>query len=259
MRYTDCWRVGAGPRAALQPDHVHVWRARLDQPAAVVAALTGVLTDDERTRARRFRSDSHRDRFIVCRAAQRDIVAAYAGVAPDAIAFQYSPCGKPSLDGGSERARRIRFNTSNSGRLAVFAVAMEREVGIDVEADRAIPDALSIARRFFSAAELDALRATPAESRHRAFLTCWTRKEAFIKAVGPGVSMPLDGFDVTIRPDEPAALRCTRPDPSAAERWSMHSLDVGPGYFGALVVESTIDGLHSFEWRPMALRDGSLK
>lgn len=259
MRRTDCWPDGAGLRAGLQSDHVHVWRAQLDQPAPINSALAGVLTDGERARARRFRSDSHRDHFIVCRAAQRDILGVYAGVAPEAIAFQYSAYGKPSLDGGSERARRIRFNTSNSGQLAVFAVAMEREVGIDVEADRAIPDALPLARRFFSAAEFDALLATPAESRHRAFLTCWTRKEAFIKAVGLGVSMPLDGFDVTIRPDEPAALRCTRPDPSAAERWSMHSLDMRLGYFGALVVEGTIDGLHFFEWRPTALRDDSLK
>lgn len=259
MQRTDHWRDGARPRAALQPDHVHVWRARLDQPAAINAALTGLLTDDERARARRLRSDSLRDRFTVCRAAQRDILGVYTGVAPEAIAFQYSPYGRPSLDVGSERGRRIRFNTSNSGQLAVFAVAVEREVGIDVEADRAIPDVLSLARRFFSAAEFDALLATAAESRHRAFLTCWTRKEAFIKAVGLGVSMPLDGFDVTIRPDEPAALRCTRPDPSAAERWSMHSLDVGPGYFGALVVEGTIDRLHFFEWRPVALRVGSPK
>ncbi|MGH7504676.1 MAG: 4'-phosphopantetheinyl transferase family protein [Longimicrobiales bacterium] len=244
----------ADPRKALEPDHVHVWRARLDQPAPMIAALADVLSEDERARAARFRADSHRDRFIVCRAAQRDILGAYAGIAPESIAFEYSAHGKPSLDIGAEHARGIRFNTSNSSDLAVFAVAVGRELGIDVEAERTIADVLSLARRFFSPVEFEALSAIPAESMHRAFLTCWTRKEAFVKAVGLGVSMPLDRFDVPVRPQDPAALLCTRPDASVAGRWSMHSLNVGPGYVGTVVIEGTIDALHLLDWQPPTMR-----
>lgn len=232
----------------LQSGHVHIWRARLDQPAAVVGTLNRTLSDDERARAVRFRSDRHRERFIVCRAAQRQVLARYTGVRPEVVGFQYSTHGKPSLD-MSEHGRHVRFNTSNSGDLAVFAVAAEREVGVDVEVDRSVRDALALARRFFSSAEFEALRALPAESRQQAFLTCWTRKEAFVKAVGLGVTMPLSSFDVGVGP-EVAALLSTRPDPGEAQRWSMHSLDAGPGYYGALVVEGTVEATRFFDWQP---------
>lgn len=233
-----------------RPDEVHVWRARLDQPAHVIAAMTGMLSGDERARADRFRSPLHRDRFILCRGAQRDILGAYSNVAPPAIVFRYTDYGKPYLDGITGSAQRIRFNTSNSGELAVFAVTAEREIGVDVEAERKIPDVLALARRFFSAAEYAALCARPADTRQQAFLTCWTRKEAYIKAVGMGISMSLADFDVAVGPSEPAALLETRPDPAVAGRWDMRSLDVGEGYTCTLVSEGVVGTVHLLDWHP---------
>ena len=236
----------------LRAGDVHVWCARLDVPLPVVSALSSMLSGDEQARAARFRSDTHRQRFIVGRAAQRTVLGAYAGIAPDALAFRYSAHGKPSIESSGEHARRIRFNTSNSGDLAVCAVTAGREIGVDVEVDRAVSDALTLARRFFSPSEYSALVALPPDMMQHAFVTCWTRKEAFIKAVGLGVSMPLGDFDVSFRPDEPAALLATRPDPAAASRWRMHAVDAGAGYVCALVVEGPTAVVRTFEWQPPA-------
>jgi 4'-phosphopantetheinyl transferase len=224
---------------------VHVWCARLHPAAAEAGAKLGLLAPDERARAGRFRSAVHRDRFILGRAAQRDILAAYTGVEPHAIEFRYSDRGKPSLAG--EPGEGIRFNTSNAGDLAVVAVTAGAEVGIDVEEERVIPDALALARRFFSAAEVVALQAAPADRVPRAFLTCWTRKEAFVKAIGLGVTMPLADFDVTVAPEEPPALLATRPDPALAGRWSMRAVDVGAGYLCTVVVESPVQAVRVFD------------
>lgn len=232
----------------LRRGEVHVWRVRLDPHAAVAASLSGVLAGEERARAERFRSDVHRSRFVVCRAAQRDVLARYTGLSPAALRFRYSAYGKPALATDGGEPARIRFNVSNARDLAVVAVTADREVGVDVEAEREVTDALGLARRFFSPAELAALEAVPPVSMQRAFVTCWTRKEAFIKAIGLGVSMPLAAFDVAVDPDEPAALLRTRPDPAVALRWSMHALDVGPGYACTLVADGPVDAVRLFDW-----------
>jgi 4'-phosphopantetheinyl transferase len=246
--------AGAGLQGveSIDRDEVHVWVARLDRVAARLDRLLPALGTDEKDRASRFRSDQLRTRFLASRAAQRFILARYAAVSPEDIGYEQSAHGKPSLRIGHDRRVDVRFNVTNSQDLALIAVAREREVGIDVEAERSIRDAFALARRFFSPAEFAALQQIPGEAMQRAFLACWTRKEAYVKAIGLGISMQLSGFDVNVDPDHPATLLSTRPDPADASRWTMHSLDPGEGYFATLVVEGVPAAVRTFEWIPPA-------
>jgi 4'-phosphopantetheinyl transferase len=237
---------------------VHVWRARLNCPASVLDRLRECLSDEERHRADRFRFDEHRQRFIARRGARREILASYTGADPSSIEFDSSRCGKPSL-AGAHAGNGLRFNASSSGSLSVLAITLLRDVGIDVEAEREVPDARDIARRFFSQSEQARLETVPAADWHRAFLACWTRKEAYVKAVGLGVSMPLSDFDVVVEPGDRAMLLGTRPDPDEARRWSMRSFEPGPGYVGALVVEGGIEGVRILDWPRLAKAEASRK
>lgn len=236
-------------RPRLQPDSVHIWRARLDLPQSDVESLRDVLTEDEKARADRFRTDALRARFITSRAAQRQILARYGAVSPKAITFRYSTHGKPSLESPASLAH-IRFNVTHSADLALLAVTEHREVGIDVEAARVVRDATGLARRFFSPAECAALQTLTGDRLTRAFLACWTRKEAYVKALGLGIATQLGNFDVTVDPDSPATIEATRPDADDAARWTMHALDAGPGYFAALVVEGGPASIARLEWKP---------
>lgn len=230
------WAAPPPGRIAITPDEVHVWRASLRPSAPVLARLEAHLSPDERARAARFRFPRHRDAFIAGRGAQREILARYTGLAPADLAWRATEHGKLSLD-GPVAASGIRFNVSNSGGLALYAVALGRELGVDLEELRPMPDGMEIARRFFSAPENEVFAALPAEARDAAFFACWTRKEAYIKAVGEGLSMPLDRFDVAFAPGEPPRLLATRGDEAEASRWTLLELHPGPGYVGALAVE----------------------
>jgi 4'-phosphopantetheinyl transferase len=230
---------------------VHLWRVALAPSAAVLARVERHLAPDERDRAARFRFSEHREAFLVGRGAQREILARYTGTQPGEIAYHTSPHGKLALAGSGATAG-LRFNVSNSGALALIAVARVREVGVDVEHVRPIPDGMEIAARFFSAPENRAFAALDEAERDEAFFHCWTRKEAYIKAVGEGLSMPLDRFDVAFAPGESARLLATRGDPAEAERWTMAAVEPGAGYVGALVVEGREWVLSLLQWEPEA-------
>ena len=231
----------------LAAGEVHVWRASLAPPPDALRRLHAVLDPDERAKAERYRFPEHRERFIAGRGIQRHLLARYLGLAPEAIVYRYTPHGKPELDGPAAAAG-LRFNVSNTDAAALFAFVLRREIGVDIERLKEMPDGASIAERFFSAPENEVFRAIPDEQRDLAFFTCWTRKEAYIKAVGEGLSMPLDRFDVTLRPGEPARLLATRGDPAEAGRWTLHEIDPGPGYLGALAVEGEPSALRLFDW-----------
>jgi 4'-phosphopantetheinyl transferase len=205
--------------------------------AAGVLDLERLLSPDERGRADRFAFSDLRRRFVVGRGALRSILARYTGTPAAAIRFRYGPRGKPALDQTPHRDA-VRFNLANSHELALVGVARGRELGIDVEwTGRPITDPEQIAEQFFSPAERAALRAIPPPLRLDAFYTCWTRKEAYIKALGDGLALPLDAFDVSLAPDAPAALLAGRGPAAGVDRWSLRALDPGPGYRAALVVE----------------------
>jgi 4'-phosphopantetheinyl transferase len=215
----------------LGPDEVHVWSADLDRlPGAL---LREPLSTDERERGRRFHFERDRRRFVTARGLLRRLLGHYLGLDPSRLRFGYGPRGKPFLAGEDE----LRFNVSHSGGLALLAFARGREVGVDVERERPVPEAEDIARRYFSAWEERELRLLTEGERRAAFFRCWTRKEAFIKATGDGLSRPLDAFDVTLAPGEPARLVRVEGEPEAAFRFWLEDVSPAPGFAGALAVE----------------------
>jgi 4'-phosphopantetheinyl transferase len=179
----------------------------------------------------------------------RDILGRYLEVPPCELIFRYSAYGKPALVADVEDGR-VRFNVSHSHEMALFAVTCDREVGVDIEFLGREIRGEEIAERFFSPRERATLRALPQEVKHQAFFNCWTRKEAYIKAHGEGLSLPLDQFDVSLAPGEPAALLATRGDAREAWRWSLQALTPGMGYIAALAVEGQSWQLACWQWSP---------
>jgi 4'-phosphopantetheinyl transferase len=228
-------------------DEVHVWRASLDQTASRVQNYLRTLTPDERRRAARFYFARDRDHFIVARGVLRAILSSYLNRDPGQLRFCYNPQGKPYLprESGGDW---LRFNLSHSHGLALLAVTRDREIGVDVEHIRSGLADEQMAERFFSPQEVAQLRALPPARQAEAFFNCWTRKEAYIKAQGVGLSLPLDQFDVSLVPGEPAALLSTRGDPHEASRWSLRELMPGSGYIAALAVKGHDWRLTCWQW-----------
>jgi 4'-phosphopantetheinyl transferase len=231
------WRTPPGDLIVLA-DEVHVWRTRVSWPASHIAVLRETLSPDEQEKADRFHFEIDRRRYVVTRGLLRRLLARCLGTRPDELRFDYSEFGKPSLAAGFAQTR-LRFNVSHSGDLILIAIATGRAVGVDVERIRTDMNVDQIAQRFFSVGERTALAALAAELQHDVFFACWTRKEAYIKAMGEGLSMPLDQFDVSILPGQDARLLATRPDAAEAQRWILRDLDVAPGYRAALAVEGS--------------------
>jgi 4'-phosphopantetheinyl transferase len=222
---------------ALGPRGVHVWRVALVQPPAVVAALSATLSDDERARAARFYFERDRTAYAVARGALRTLCGRYLGRAAASLEFGYRDKGKPYLVAtGQSTDEHLRFNVSHSGDFALIGLALDREIGVDVERRRAMPDLGSLAQASFSPDEYARFCALPPHDREIAFFLCWSRKEAFIKATGEGVSQ-LAEFDVSLEPGEPAQLLRVAHEPPGAPRWSLRDLPAIPGYAAALVVD----------------------
>jgi 4'-phosphopantetheinyl transferase len=210
---------------------IHIWRAELDVEAGVIKELYRVLSADELDRAARFVFEPDRAAFVAARGILRHILAGYLGFEPALLGFHYNDYGKPALAAGLSGG--LTFNLSHSRGIAAVAVAHRRAVGIDVEAyapDRA--DA-AVARNYFSRREAARFCALPLDQQARGFFNCWTRKEAYIKARGMGLSIPLDSFEVSLTPDEPAALLRTDP-PGDSNDWRIQELDLGANYISAL-------------------------
>lgn len=235
------------PDLDLPQGEVHVWRASVDRTDSQVEALVETLSVDERDRAGKFYFERDRRSFILARGTLRSLLARYLHRCPARLRFCYGPHGKPALtrDTGGDT---VRFNLSHSHGLALFAITRHGDVGIDVELIRPHFASEEIAERFFSPREVFMLRNVPVEKRGEAFFNCWTRKEAYIKATGKGLSLPLDEFAVSLAPGEPAALLETRTDPREASRWCLRSLAPGPGYVGALAVATECSELKRWDW-----------
>lgn len=228
-------------------DEVHVWRATLDQTPSQIQTLLHYLSEDEWARAERFYFEKDRAHFIVARGVLRAVLGSYLNRAPESLSFCYGSHGKPALAGKTD-GDAIRFNVSHSHGVALYAIARGRDVGIDLERIRLDLAVAEIAERFFSRWETATLRTLPTEAQHQAFFRCWTRKEAYIKARGEGLSLPLDEFDVSLAPREPAAVLRTRRDPSDASRWSLQELTPAAGFVAALAVEGHGWRLACWQW-----------
>jgi 4'-phosphopantetheinyl transferase len=243
------------PTCSLPEHAVHVWTASLTVPPADLDALQAVLTSDERHRADRFRFPQDRQKYIAARGLLRRLLSRYLGYHPAAVPLAYGAYGKPYLATDRDDAHRLQFNLSHAGDLALYAITSGRQVGIDVEQTRPIANAEAIAKRFFSEREYAMLLALPAAARTDAFVTCWTRKEAYIKALGEGLSHPLDTFDVAFLPHEPAALLHTRGDRAEAARWCLRDCTPAPGYKATLAVEGHSWHLVQRRWMGLAAVD----
>jgi 4'-phosphopantetheinyl transferase len=246
----------ASPPARLQLDGgaVHVWRFPLDPDAECLERLRAILSADEQARAARYRFAKDQDAFVAARGRLRSILGLYLDREPAALRFEYNVQGKPSLP-AELSDDRLRFNLTHSHNLALCAVACRRELGIDLEHHRPELAGETIAERFFSAREVATLRALPPSLQQVAFFACWTRKEAYMKAVGGGLTIPLDQVEVTLHPEEAPALLSTLDGPSDAARWCLRALAPGPGYTAALVVEGHGWQLHCWDWVEPAVQE----
>lgn len=235
----------ASPPAVLDltSHQVDVWRARLDLPIDALDQLEAILSGDEKQRAARFHFQPDRERFIAAHGCLRDILTRYLHCGPDQLRFSTNPHGKPAL-----RDRKLEFNLTHSGDFALVAVTQERKVGVDIERMRQGISSQVIARQYFSRSEVSELLALPSEQWETGFFNCWTRKEAYIKAQGLGLSLPLESFDVSLAPDEPAILQATRPDPGEAAHWTLLSLEVDSAYAAALAVEGQGLEFRFWDW-----------
>lgn len=211
-------------------DEIQVWSAELPKIDGAATGDWATLNPEEQARADRFRFPGDRDFFVQCRSWLRQVLATYLEQPPDRIRLAYGESGKPRL--AEPGPLDLRFNLSHSGTRAVLAVTRGREVGIDIEALRPIEDA--IAERFFAPGEVAVLRSLPVTEREAAFFRCWTRKEAFIKALGDGFSRALDSFEVAFRPGAEPAILSVDGDPAEGARWKVADLAPGLGFAGAL-------------------------
>jgi 4'-phosphopantetheinyl transferase len=225
---------------ALSDDAVHVWRAALDLPPPSLRSLYRTLDADERDRAERFHSPRGRNRFIVAHGLLRCILSHYLNTDASQLRFWYGRYGKPFL-APSQSQNDLRFSLSHSRGLALYAVTCGRDIGVDIEYTRSRSDWERITRRCLSAEEQAALYALPAPAQSAAFFTSWTRKEAYLKAIGSGFTCPMDQVSVGVGPDA-LALVHTNADLCDTPSWSLQDLAPGTGYVGAVAVEG-------FGWR----------
>ena len=231
----------------LRVDEVHVWRATLNLPPSQVQYLRRILAPDEGARADRLHSERDRVRFVAARAILRTILGRYLGVEPSQVLLGYGPQGKPRLAGQYEPAG-LCFNVTHSHTLALYAIVRERPVGIDVERIRTDLGFEEMADRFFSPTEVAALRALPADEQVDAFFRCWTRKEAYLKARGDGLTVPAHQFSVPLQPCLPFAPLRVGVAGYAEGEWYIRALDLGAGYAAAMVVQGAAQRLQRWQW-----------
>jgi 4'-phosphopantetheinyl transferase len=238
MTTTSPWQVPAG-HPPLGEDEVHVWRGLLRVPASCLEDLRRSLSADEIARAERFRLPKLHDQFIVARGTLRTLLGRYLGIDPAETAFVYGPIGKPALADRTHKTP-IHFNLSHSGDVALYAFSAGREVGVDVECHRSLAKVEGIANRFFSPRECAMLWALPDDQRLEAFFRFWTVKEAYLKARGKGLSVPLSQVEVSFPPDGSPVIR----DSSGSGDWSCRELPHESPYTAAVVVQG-------YDWRPL--------
>ena len=259
VRTDGCSSWSSAPsHPALGNNEVHVWRLIFHSAEPLAGRLETFLSPDEREKARAFYFEDLRSHYRLSHGALRCLLGFYTASLPVHIQISTRPGGKPYLSGSD-----LRFNLSHTRRMALLAFSRGRELGIDVEAIRDLPDALAIADRFFSRSEQMALSGISDAERGSVFFNSWTRKEAYIKALGEGLSHPLDTFDVSLLPGEPARLVAVHPAPIAAqiqsgsnelERWQFAALEPGEGHVAALVVEGRGWSLRCFDAMEFLIR-----
>lgn len=229
-----------------EPGELHLWLISLDAGSHSIESLLVNLSDDERGRASRLLIPKVRDHFIIARGVLRTILGETLSVPPYRLEFDYGPHGKPELRDAGEA--EIRFNLSHSADLALLAINRTCPIGVDIERVRPERPLLKLAERFFSEREREELRSLPDDSVTDGFYACWTRKEAYLKAIGTGLATPLNAFDVTLKPGAPPSLVGQRLDPSELSRWRILNVDVATGYRAAVATRWESPRIISRQW-----------
>lgn len=211
---------------------IHIWYCDFDQNRAQINYYTSLLSKDEKQKADRFKFKKDEDCYIITRGILRLLIASYLRMNAKDLSFKYTSFGKPYLAIKNE----LKFNVSHSGNMAAFAFFKGQEIGVDIEKVKNDFDVLELAQNFFSQTEIIALENQPKEELPKAFFRCWTRKEAFIKAEGSGLSFPLDKFEVSLDDDFHAELLETQWNSEEKKEWKLFSFVPATGYIAAVAI-----------------------
>jgi 4'-phosphopantetheinyl transferase len=215
----------------IEKGSLYVWSGLTNVESQILDAYVSVLSVDEIGRADRFRFEKDRSHFVVTRGVLRYLLSAYTGLPAQEIAFEYGPKGKPEL---AHNASKINFNVSHSHGMGVWAIAFNGVVGVDVEYVKRSVDIDAVGKRFFSDNEWRHLRDLPEDERRQSFFRCWTRKEAFVKALGDGLTFSLKAFDVTV--GDVAQLKRVE-GMTDHQKWTLQTFEPAPDFVGALAFE----------------------
>jgi 4'-phosphopantetheinyl transferase len=245
----SCRNMNPGYGSSLRKDNIHIWFVNLSSLVEIESRFEQILSDDERLRAQRFYHINFRRLFTLSHGVLRTLLGHYLRVPAAGIILQRGHAGKPFLD---SPGYEFQFNMAHSGDMAVYAFAIDCQIGIDIEQIRSLPDLDSIASKFFAREEYAELMSLDEPLRTAGFYNCWTRKEAYIKAIGDGLSLALDSFQVSLRPKEPAAL--LRPSEAAADCKAWRILDFSrDGYTAAVVFDDPKRAIH--QWTCSSIED----
>jgi 4'-phosphopantetheinyl transferase len=235
------WRLPANKRA-LGDDEVDVWRLSLDPLGSMVSEFRACLSAQEYDRAEKFKFEKDRKRYILAHGLLRVILSLYADVVAEELKFTENRYGKPELVHPS--GLNLKFNLSHSHEMALIGIALGRQIGVDIEYVKNDFEWKEIVERFFSAREIQMINALPKNLQHRAFFTCWTRKEGYVKATGMGLSLPLKEFDVSPVPGAATLLLSHK----EASKWSMKEVDVAEPYVATVAVEGHDVRIKYWDW-----------
>lgn len=228
----------------ISSNEVMVFQQSLRVSAQELQEYRQLLSADEKDRANRFVQEKDQRKFIVARGRLRQLIGEYMGISPKQLMFTYNSYGKPEI---KSKSSILHFNLSHSNEMAVYVLSASFEVGIDIEYLKPHIEIEEIAKRFFSVNESTALIALPAEQKLLAFYQCWTRKEALLKALGEGLSFPLDKCEVSLAPGKPARIISIQDSEILAAEWYMQSFGISNEYVGAVVVHGHVDMVRFME------------
>jgi 4'-phosphopantetheinyl transferase len=241
------WReVSEIPRVA--PAEIQVWRVNLLASTGEISRLRNFLSAQEQRQAAQFHFVHDQRRFVIRRAVLRQLLSANLGLHPEEIQIASDRFQKPQI-AAAQNPMQLRFNSSHSSDWALIALAQNCESGVDVEQHRHLPDRDELANNFFSEPEISELNRLPEPARTAGFFNCWTRKEAFVKAIGQGLAFPLDRFSVSLAPEQSAAIfEIAGDDSTAHKKWSVTSINSIAGFSAALVFSSGLSSLALLDW-----------
>lgn len=231
---TGAWKTTPA-KLGLSEDHVDIWRTALDLPLRQIDAYFALLSADEVARARRFKLKRKQREYIISRGMLRRILGQVLKRDPAGLEFAYTEHDKPVLE-ITRRGLPVCFNVTHSHEQTLIALSLGHVLGIDIELVRPDVQFRQLAKRFFSAQEARELETYTEAGLPRAFFACWTRKEAFVKALGDGIAFGLNEFSVSVNPFDNAVALTTHWDPDEAGKWSLVNIPVGADYIAALAV-----------------------